>query len=105
MSSPLNRYGLPTSVLEKIVSVFERYPQIDKVVLYGSRAMGNYRHGSDIDLCIESTTLSLSDLLAIETQLDDLLLPWKIDLSIKNSIDNAALLDHINKIGIAVYPL
>ena len=94
---------MPSSSLEKINSIFRQHPQIDKVLLYGSRAIGNYRKGSDIDLCIESNSLDSTDLFSIETQLDDLLLPWKIDLSLKNSIDNVALLEHINKMGIVFF--
>jgi predicted nucleotidyltransferase len=98
------KYGLPESALKKMHAVFQGYPQIDKVLLYGSRAMGTYKVGSDIDLCIESKTLSLTELLAIENQLDDLLLPWKIDLSLKNAIDNSDLLIHINEKGMLFYP-
>ncbi len=54
--------------------------------------MERNRLGSDIDLSIESDTLSFSELLAIENQIDDLLLPWKIDLSLKNQIDNPDVL-------------
>ncbi len=97
---PKTAYGLPEEAIKKIVSLFHQYPEINRVVLYGSRAMGNYKPGSDIDLCIESDALSLTQLLQIETQIDDLLLPWKIDLSLKNQIDNPALLDHINKVGV-----
>ena len=66
--------------------------------------MGNYKHASDIDLCIESNTLSLSELMDIENQLDDLLLPWKIDLSVIHSIDNQDLLHHIKTKGIVFHP-
>lgn len=97
-------YGLPDSALEKIRGIFKKYLQIDEVILYGSRAMGTYKIGSDIDLCIVSTTLTLSELLAIENQLDDLLLPWKIDLSLKSHIDNQALLLHIEEKGVVFYP-
>lgn len=97
------KYGLPLSALKKILTIFKRYPQIDKVVLYGSRAIGTYKLGSDIDLCIESETLSLSELFALENELDDLLLPWKIDLSLKNRIDNPALITHINEKGVLFY--
>ena len=96
--------GLPQSAINQINSVFEKYSKIEKVILYGSRAMGTYKLGSDIDLCILSKTLSLTDLLAIETQLDDLLLPWKIDLSLMNKIDNSDLLAHINTKGLVFYP-
>ena len=73
------------------------------MIIYGSRAKGNYRTSSDIDLCIESDSLGLTQLLKIENQLDDLLLSWKIDLSLKHQIDNPSLLDHINYLGRMLY--
>ena len=91
--------GLPESAIEKLCGVFRAYPQISTVILYGSRAMGTYRPGSDIDLCIDSRSLSLTELLAIENIIDDLLLPWKVDLSLKHKIDNPALLNHIERVG------
>lgn len=99
-----NKFGLPDLAIKQIHSVFLDYPQIKSVTLYGSRAMGNYKMGSDIDLCIEADHLSLTELLAIETELDDLLLPWKIDLSLKNHIDNPELITHIQKKGVHFYP-
>lgn len=96
--------GLPEHVVEKICVIFRNYPQIQRVVLYGSRAMGTYRPGSDIDLCIEADSLGLTELLSIENRIDDLLLPWKLDLSLLHQIDNPALLDHIRRIGVVFYP-
>lgn len=93
------QYGLPNTAIKKINDVFKTYPQIKRVLIYGSRALGNYRPGSDIDLCIEADQLTLTDLLKIENQLDDLLLPWKIDLSLKHTIDNPSLVHHIEQIG------
>jgi predicted nucleotidyltransferase len=74
-----NYIGLPQSSIEKIRSVFTKYNEIKTVILYGSRAKGKYKTGSDIDLCIEGTKLTLTQLLSIENELDDFLLPWKID--------------------------
>lgn len=96
-------YGLPLTDINRLIGVFLKYPNIRKVLLYGSRAKGNYRIGSDIDLCIEGDLLNLTHLLAIENELDDLLLPWKIDLSLKHQIENQDLLSHINRIGIVIY--
>lgn len=98
-----NQYGLPSRVLSKICAIFRKWPAITRVVLYGSRAMGNYRKGSDIDLCIEAEDFTLTQLLRVATQIDDLLLPWKVDLVIKNRIDHEGLLEHINSVGIEVY--
>ena len=97
-------HGLPDHVVQKIRSIFQNYPEINRVILYGSRAIKNYKPGSDIDLCIEAKHLNLTQLLKIENQLDDLLLPWKIDLSLKHTIDNPALLHHINDVGVDFYP-
>ncbi len=96
-------FGLPAEAVEKLRGVFQGWPQIQRVLLYGSRAKGSYRPGSDIDLTIEGEQLSLSQLLAIENQIDDLLLPWMVDLSLKHHIDNPSLLDHIQRVGVSFY--
>lgn len=93
-------YGLPAHAIAKLCKVFSQYPQITAVTLYGSRAKGNYRPGSDIDLTLIGEALDLPTLLAIENQLDDLLLPWSIDLSLCHHIDNSSLLEHIERVGV-----
>ena len=99
-----HNFGLPEQAIQKLESVFNAYPQIQRVIIYGSRAMGNYRKGSDIDLCIEAENLTFSELMRMEEQIDDLLLPWSIDLSIKSHIDNPELLEHIREYGKTFYP-
>ncbi len=96
-------YGLKPNIIESINNVFAKYPRIDRVVLYGSRAKGNYKHGSDIDLTIISEDINLQILHKIENEIDDLLLPYKIDISIYSHIKNENLLDHINRIGLDFY--
>ena len=98
-------FGLPPEVIIKIQTIFAQYTDVTKVILYGSRAKGTFRSSSDIDLCIEGEMLTLTQLLKIENELDDLLLVWKIDLSLKNKIDNASLLEHISKHGVVFYQL
>lgn len=75
------------------------YPAVRKAIVYGSRARGNYRNGSDIDITLDGPDLTLTDLIRIETTLDDPTLPWNIDLSLLSHIDNPALLDHIGRVG------
>lgn len=96
-------FGLPAHAIEALRSVFKGWPQIQQVQLYGSRAKGSYRPGSDIDLVIEGEELTLSQLLAIENQIDDLLLPWMVDISLKHQIDNTSLLEHIARVGVTFY--
>jgi predicted nucleotidyltransferase len=97
------KYGLKEQDVQAIQNVFEQYPTVDRVILYGSRAKGDYRKSSDIDLTLEGTSLDLNTLLKIENQLDDLLLPYKIDLSVFHKIENPDLIDHINRVGITFY--
>jgi len=99
----MNKYGLPLEVIEKINQIFKQHDKVSKVLIYGSRAKDLQKHSSDIDLCIESDTLTLKELFKIENQLDDLLLPWKIDLSIKKLVDNHKLLLEIEKHGDVFY--
>lgn len=97
------QFGLPEHAITKLRDVFRGWPQIECVWLYGSRAKGTYRAGSDIDLTIEADALSLSELLILDSQIDELLLPWMVDLSLKRHIDNTALLDHIQRVGVPFY--
>lgn len=93
-------FGLPQAACDRIITVLSDYPEIDRTTIFGSRAKGNYRPGSDIDLCLDAPALSMRRRLELENRLDDLLLPWKIDLLVREEIDNQALLDHIERIGV-----
>ena len=96
-------FGLNKDEIDSIKTVFSQYPLIEKVLIYGSRAKGNYRNNSDIDFTIIGKDINLSLLFEIENRLDDLMLPYKIDLSIFSKIENADLVDHINRIGIIFF--
>ena len=96
-------YGLKKNIIEKINSVFVRHPQIEKVILYGSRAKGCFQNGSDIDLTVIGENIDLLLLHKIENELDELILPYTIDLSIFNHIDNENLIEHINRVGVEFY--
>ncbi|MBL7671414.1 MAG: nucleotidyltransferase domain-containing protein [Bdellovibrionaceae bacterium] len=98
-----DQFGLSQEKIQKINSVFQSHPLIEKVVLYGSRAKGNYKPGSDIDLTISAPEMTLSELLKIENEIDDLLLPNKVDLSLIHKIDNQNLIDHIQRVGVVFY--
>jgi len=96
-------FGLKKNIIEKINTVFAKYPQIEKVILYGSRAKGNFQNGSDLDLTIIGERIDLLLLHKIEDELDDLLLPYTIDLSIFSHIKKKNLLEHINRVGVEFY--
>jgi len=96
-------YGLKEEVISKLKLIFSKYENIEKVIIYGSRAMGNYRNGSDIDLCFFGEDLSLDTLYKVEEDIEDLLLPYLFDMSIYSHIDNEGLIDHINRVGVGFY--
>lgn len=96
-------YGLKPDTIKCITSVFEKEPAVEKVILYGSRAKGNYRQGSDIDLTLEGENLDLTILQRMENDIDDLMLPYKLDLSLLKHIRNTELLDHIEQVGKVFY--
>jgi predicted nucleotidyltransferase len=96
-------YGLKEIHINKIQSVFANCTEIDKAILYGSRAKGNFRNGSDIDISLVGSNLNLNRILNIETKLDDLLLPYQIDISIFDKIENVDLIEHINRVGVVFY--
>lgn len=72
-------------------------------MLYGSRAKGNYRTGSDIDLAIVGSQFSDEQLVKLETCLDDLLLPYTIDITRFESIENPDLIEHIRRVAKTFY--
>ena len=94
--------GLKSNEIEKIQMVFANHAEIEKVIVYGSRAKGNHRPYSDIDLSlVGNIDLTLQN--KIELELDDLLLPYKFDVSIFYKIENKELIEHINRIGKTIY--
>ena len=97
-------YGLSTQTLQKIRDVFMRYPEVEEVVLYGSRARGDYKNGSDIDLTLRGDSELTHTLLSrIANDLDDQLLPYTIDLSILKNINNPDMVEQIQCFGVTFY--
>ncbi|MDX2188562.1 MAG: nucleotidyltransferase domain-containing protein [Bacteroidota bacterium] len=94
------KFGLSENDIDQIKSVFGKHKEIEKVIIYGSRAKGNFHPSSDIDLTLIGPNLSLSLQLHIENELDDLLLPYKFDISIFHQISNPDLIAHIERVGI-----
>ncbi len=98
------RFGLDESTVLKINGVLSRYPQVEKAVLYGSRAKGNYKNGSDIDLTLYGNAdLTLRVLYRIMDEIDDLLLPYTVDLSVFGDIDDLDMIEHIKRVGVTFY--
>ena len=96
-------FGLPGADYRRIQAVLSRHPRVRAAILYGSRATGRHRPGSDIDLTLVGD-IPWDELQEIATELDDLLLPYTFDLSLEAHIDNPALRSHIERVGRQLYP-
>jgi predicted nucleotidyltransferase len=103
MNRDTSQTGLSEAVLTRLRDVFAACPGVEQVILYGSRAKGIAQRGSDIDLVLKGRTLTGRDLSAMANSLDDLLLPYKIDLALDSQIDNPALREHLDRVGIVLY--
>jgi predicted nucleotidyltransferase len=95
-------FGLPKNYLEKICKIFKKYEKIEKAILYGSRALGTYKQGSDIDITIIAPKMSFSEYVDLISKLDEAKIPNKIDLTKYDLIDDK-IKDHIQRVGIIIY--
>lgn len=95
--------GLDERALTLIRGVLGKVPGLREAVLFGSRAKGNYRPESDIDLAL----VGVDDPLAAATvagELDELPLPYKFDVQSLACIDHVPLREHIARVGVRIYP-
>ena len=97
------KFGLNDTIIERIQKVFESNSKIDEVIIFGSRAKGNYREGSDIDLAVKGRHIEFKDILHVSGQLDEQNLPYTIDLLDYATIKDKDVLEHIDRIGIVFY--
>ncbi|HJN35750.1 MAG: nucleotidyltransferase domain-containing protein [Prochlorococcus sp.] len=91
--------GIPQRESSLLLKKLQQEPAVQRVLLYGSRALGRHRSGSDIDLCLEAPAMGLQELLELGARLDDLMLPWPIDLQLRHLIDHADLQAHLERAG------
>lgn len=97
------KFGLSDSVITELQDVFRRHANISKVLIFGSRAKGNYREGSDIDLVAIGNDLDYSQLIKILTEIDNLDLLYSVDLLDYNKTINTPIGEHIDRVGQVFY--
>ena len=96
-------HGLNARTIARIISVLARFPEVEKAVLFGSRAKGTHRPGSDIDLALVGTDLSWRKLGQIDNALDDLLLPYRFSLIEFGGKTDPEMAAHIRRVGKTFY--
>ena len=95
--------GLSPETLKKLGTVLRSNPAVEQIILFGSRAVNRHQHSSDIDLAVKGTKLNFSNLLQLKSAIDDLMLPYKVDLVLYETIQNKDLKEHIDQVGIALW--
>jgi len=99
----MERYGLSEKTVARIRELLAQFPEIKRAVLFGSRAKGTYRKGSDVDLALEGEEVNWRLLGRIEMALDDLMLPYTFSLIELSDATNAEVLEHVRRIGKIFY--
>lgn len=93
---------LSSNKVEQLKRVFQKFNEIEKVLIYGSRVLGTSKLGSDVDLSLYGT-IPHSIQLQVMNELDEMNWPEKIDLSIYKDIQNMDLRNHIDHYGEVIY--
>ncbi len=97
------QFGLKEERIKQIRDVIAMFSEIDRVVIYGSRAKGNYKPASDIDLSVYGKAVTRQTIISLSVKLDELDLPWTFDILDYKSLENADLKEHIDRIGQVFY--
>ncbi len=97
-------FGLKDADISTIQSVLQQFPEVQSALIFGSRAKGNYRRGSDVDIAVKGEALSYRIILSITAELnEETLLPYHFDVLNYHTIDNQNLVDHIDRVGKIFY--
>jgi len=96
-------FGLSDATLATVRAILAARPNVESAIVYGSRAKGNFKTGSDIDLTLVGADLDYNTLGSIAGDLDESDIPYKVDLSILANISNPNLVEHIQRVGKIFY--
>lgn len=94
--------GIPTARVQQLEQLWARQPGLQAVWLFGSRAMGRQQPGSDIDLCLEGPELGHGERLRLMAAVDELLLPWRVDLVLRHELPDE-LEAHVRRVGRCIW--
>jgi hypothetical protein len=96
-------HGLTEKTVAQIIDVLAGFPEVEKALLFGSRAKGTYRRGSDIDLALIGGNLNWQTAGRIDSALDDLPLPHRFSLIVFGSSTDPEVAAHIRRVGIPLF--
>jgi type I restriction enzyme, S subunit len=97
------KFGLEQHIIDKVIAIFEQNPKVDKAIVFGSRAKGNYQPDSDFDIALKGQDLNTDDIIAMNVAFEEKGITHKIDLINYETIKEPDLKDHIDRVGIELY--
>lgn len=96
-------HGLSEITIDCVTQVLARFPRVEKALLFGSRAKGTHKPGSDIDLALAGPDLDWRTLGRIYSEFDDTKLPYHFSLVLLNGRIDVDVAAHIRRVGIPIY--
>lgn len=98
------KFGIKNSDIDYILSVLVKFSEIKDALIFGSRAMGNYKKSSDIDLCIKGDNIDINTLSVLKANLEDKgPIPYMFDIVNYKDITVADFRNHIDQFGISIF--
>ena len=98
-----NAFGLTDRDIKTLQDIFKKYPDVKNVFIFGSRAKGTYKQGSDIDLTIMNEGVKDTVISKIKSDFEDSSLPYTVDLVGYHTIKHPELKNHIDRVGVPFY--
>ena len=100
----MNDYGISERSFQLLLKTFEGFPEIDQVLLFGSRAKGNYRTGSDIDLAVKGKKVGPALIFRLKSTFNERLpIPYEVDVVGYEDLNHESLKEHIDRVGKVIY--
>lgn len=97
-------FGLKESDILQICSTLALHNEVDEAILFGSRAKGTYKKGSDVDIALKGNSINLSTINSISFTLnEESLMPYKFDILNFQTLQNQELINHIKRVGVCFY--
>jgi uncharacterized protein len=103
-SEPKNTLGLTDIDIEEIISVLKQSAEVEEAIVFGSRAKGNYRAGSDVDMALKGKEVTFRTISGVSNHLnEETNLPYRFDIVNYATISNPDLVAHIDRVGLVIY--
>ncbi|MDM8536670.1 nucleotidyltransferase domain-containing protein [Desulfobacterales bacterium HSG17] len=96
-------FGLFEEEWDLVFNLISTYSEIEKVVLFGSRAKNSHKRGSDVDLAIKGKAITNDIISSLRIDLEESNLPYFFDIVHYNTIQEQALIEHIDRVGKVVW--